>query len=356
MKAFAISLVVALMFIGIDTEDWLHSKWAIIVAGASVYMASRIWNIDRLMGLAVGYCMLNGVWFSLMPYNYTAAMEPVDQMVLQLSGVQGLVYIFALVWLIGALEPILKHAWIVATFASVWLLVSAALGWHIKGPSLNPSLSATLVALMYPFIMEKAKPRRAAGAMLWAIPLAAVWMAHGQISVIALALGLVAYYASASDRLWTLGVACVAGLGALLAIVNANANAVVAAFSGRLEFWAETISFMQANGFMRVLFGNGMGSMYAFGPVIQDGSPHKFQGGVTLLTAHNDILQLAFEFGFVGLALWAAVYFTFLWSSRRTPWLFAFFVILGVVSFGNFPHHLGIEALVIGCMYSKAKE
>lgn len=79
--------------------------------------------------------------------------------------------------------------------------------------------------------------------------------------------------------------------------------------------------------------------------------PATFNKGVIMVTAHNDILQVLFELGIVGWILWVSVYLYTLWISRPSPMAFAFFVSLGILSFGNFPHHIGLEALVIASMY-----
>ncbi len=344
------TVVVALLFLaGVDNEDWLNSKWTVLVGVFILYSLKDLWAKSPLFALALGYCLLSGVWFSLSPYGYTQSLEPIDRDILALSGLKGLVYLFALIMLAKRkeIERVFDWLWVPAIAASTWLLVSCLLEFHIKGPSLNSSMSSTLVAIMAPSIWRKVNWRKPGGAMLWALPWLSVFAAKSSIGLVAVSLGLITYVFVSARAFKLFAAFALNAAVAFGAFASTHWPMVERSFSGRLDFWAGTLKFWLAGDLARVVFGYGLGSYYAYGPTIQETIAHKFERDVILVTAHNDVLQCAFEIGVIGLALWAMAYAQLAFAHRKDPLAMAFFAILAASALGNFPHHLGIEAAVI---------
>lgn len=91
-------------------------------------------------------------------------------------------------------------------------------------------------------------------------------------------------------------------------------------------------------------FGWGAGTFKLYGPAIQ--SVKYYMEGKWWLWAHNDWLQLALEYGFIGAGLSALSAGYLLWRSRTRPLLFASVSAYCVVMIGNYPMHIALTSLL----------
>ncbi len=338
-----------LLLAGTDRNDWYHPKWAVIAALGATMVVKKVWAIDRLAAIVLAYTVGNGIFFSLTAYGYTHDIDVTTQMMLGLSGNNAILVTLALAMVAVKFELKRKALSLAYVASTLWLIVACLAGWLYKGPDLNSSLSATLVALMAPLMLG---PLNELGWIYFAFPALAIGLAGSRISALALVVGLLAYLWRAYKFNWWSKVFPV-GIAVCVAFLVWMTVSNRIQFSGRKEMWSAVINTAH-DGPVRALTGYGLGSYLVYGPEIQKFSAHQFRDGGAPITMHNDYLQAWFELGWIGLALWLALYAKCIWVSRNTPWAFAFFASLAILSFGNFPHHLGMDALVIAVMIGHA--
>ncbi len=110
----------------------------------------------------------------------------------------------------------------------------------------------------------------------------------------------------------------------------------------RYDAWPMFYKYFKDQG--DLLFGAGAGSFKYFGPLIQD--QEKFMMGKWWLWAHNDWLQIIFEYGYVTFALAIATFLGLLIASWRRPFLFGAVTAYGAIMIGNYPLHIAMTSLL----------
>ncbi len=251
-------------------------------------------------------------------------------------------------WLIGAL-------WMVCIITSIYSVIGYYFDLYIVGLSFNKSLSATLAAMLFPFVLYRFDKWSIPAALAWIIPIASVVYVKSSIGFFAVVAALMAYFVASQERKIVASIMAIgtAALGAAAALLWYGEK--LWGFSGRLEMWRDTWIYFHRSDWQ--VFGFGVGSFYKYGnEIMRVNGLNADYGTKIFVTLHNDILQCLFELGWVGLSLWVLAFGYSAYKSLDRPWAAAFFAALAVSSFGNFPHHMGLEAFLIAFMYRGSTE
>jgi hypothetical protein len=90
--------------------------------------------------------------------------------------------------------------------------------------------------------------------------------------------------------------------------------------SGRFTLWKEMIRFLKSGEFFKPMWGGGLGTFQVFAAHLQIEQHIPLNGWY--LWAHNDFLQVFFETGIIGIALFLLTIVFGAWRIRRNEWLF----------------------------------
>lgn len=119
----------------------------------------------------------------------------------------------------------------------------------------------------------------------------------------------------------------------------------------RYPVWEEAALFQWRQGIWSTLCGLGLGSFKVLGhPLVAQ----HIRPGRTWLWLHNDWLQIIFELGIVGFALFLLFYIRTLIRSWDRPYLVAGLVSFGAAMVGNYPLHMAVFALLGAWMVKEA--
>lgn len=110
----------------------------------------------------------------------------------------------------------------------------------------------------------------------------------------------------------------------------------------RQDAWPMFFKYYREN--ISLIVGSGAGTFKFYGPMIQD--HEKYMVGKWWLWAHNDWLQILFEYGIFGLALASWLFTDLLRKAFARPLLFGSVVCYGATMIGNYPLHIAMTALL----------
>jgi hypothetical protein len=364
MKILTAIFITVMCFYGAAAPgDWLNPKWVPLCIAGGLMFSWPIFSKNRPLGLAVAYSLILSSFHAMSNSSYFNQFGVIDNIVLRLECAKALVFIICLCSLLKNFEHwewLLDWLWIPCIVTSVWAAVAYFCDSDLVGMSFNKSLSATLGAMLLPFVLKEfPRPH-----WTWIVTIGSIIIVKSSISFFACAGVLMTYYvllecAKRPKYKRAIVIASITGGLVLISLVSIYFGEKLFNTSRRLDMWQWTIQFMRENEDMMDpfpwIFGFGPGTFTGFGSVISD--QHYFfldHGNHIFVTLHNDILQCLFEMGGVGLALWSWAFGWSAWRVRSKPWAVCFFVALGVCSFGNYPHHLGLEAFIIALMYGFA--
>lgn len=329
---------------------WM-SRWFILLAMLGIGLSWRVRKVSLplyIVTLWVGFCGIRSVFW----YEFFKK-EPMEiKLALQVAGAQGLIT-FALI-LAFFLTVKVKHGksleqaiglcgWLTSLHVIVWYLLGVDVSAPTGLPMFdNPSMAASFIAITL-FILDRDVDLRFNGAaflrvVFWVTGIVAIVLTRSTTPLLALGAGLVTLLVLNRFR-WQYLIPLL-GLPSLAYLYSDN----LLSDSGRFHLWGMMYRWWVDQGWVRVAFGTGLGSMRFYIPQEQalvDGMTTGF-----FFWLHNDWLQIAMEQGVVGflcaIGLGAAV----LWKARHTPHLAASLVAFGVTMCTNYPLHWPVHAFL----------
>ncbi len=341
---------------GFWSGDWLGEKWLPLCLFGAIGTAHALWRLDKLLAVTVGYILCNGIFFALSKESLYFGMSYQNhQMFTEEILESTLCFLFTVAVAVRFdFRKLLPNLSWLCLAGSVWAVISYSIDTARVGINFNSSLSSTLTALLFPFVFY-----RFGSLHKWwcwpalLLPPLSVAYCQSVLGLIAMAIGGLGWCISERRGLAFRPKKWVFPLTLLGFFVNFVSAAVLGPlffrFSGRIEIWRATLEFLSVNPLKQV-FGLGLGSFHVWGGIIGK-DVYNATPGQFYVTMHNDILQCYFELGLAGLLLVASVYVKALFLSFKEPWSAAFLLTLSVVSFGNFPHHLALDGLLIALVY-----
>lgn len=141
---------------------------------------------------------------------------------------------------------------------------------------------------------------------------------------------------------------CVAAysIGCAMVVIGKNlSTGSIFESSGRFELWGYVWPYFITH--VNPMLGAGAGSFKAFGPIIQ--SKFDFIHNQYFLWAHNDWLQIMFEFGLLGLFL-ALGSFAWVLFQAKNPLVFSSLASFGFLMLTQYPLRLFLPSLFIACL------
>lgn len=360
-----------LLTYGFWSGDWQYAKWVPLSVFGTTCALIPIWKISRLAAVVLWYSILNGLFDALSEVSKYRALKDLDQEILKVESLKAVVFLLCIVAIVSNFDNIKaigKYLWAACILTSVVNIVSFALGgWFVMvgpykynpeitvvGLSFNKSLSSTLVALLFPFVLERFPPRKSWQPFaIWALPIGAIIYLQSAISIFAVAAALAAYALakarpSGKELIKALAASSAIVIG-VLGVAYIKFGSDLWNFSSRIPVWKGAVK-LQFENLDKIPFGFGLGTFHAYGIAVTKTNGIKTDNVFTLL--HNDWLQCLWDLGVVGFLLWATL---FCWSAIKAfdrPWLFAAFASIGVCSFGNFIHHMALEAFIVAFVYA----
>lgn len=202
----------------------------------------------------------------------------------------------------------------------------------------NPSVNGLLIAVGVPIALYRLRDRAYPFVTIHTLALVAIFLTRASIPVGTLAVVLSAFSFSVADksfnRLFTLvPAAFILVIGYLLTPEFFNS-------SGRFEGWAMITKWWWASDQIWFGLGNGMGARVFGQRYLID--PHFGLAS----WAHNDYLQIAFDFGITGLAALLSIVGYTLYKSFHRPWLFASNAGYAACMFFSMPLYLPLTAFL----------
>ncbi len=360
-KPTQLAFLAILFAYGFWSGEWLHAKWVPLTVFGTACFLIPVWKINRLAAVALFYSISNGLVNALSEFSIYANSTDLAQTILRVQSLSAVVFLICIVAIVMNYENvrfIAQYIWTVCIIAAVISVASfAAGGWPVLvgpyqnistvvGPSFNKSLSATLIAITFPFLLERFKIDSWKSALIFLFPIAAIVYLGSAIGFAAIVACLAAYWFAETKQFITaiVGATAVAFAGFLFYgqdLFN---------FSGRLPVWKAAIDLIIAHP-EKSITGFGLGTAYVYGYSITQSmslpDPRIF------LSLHNDWLQTRFELGLVGFGLWSAFFISSAIEAFKTPWLFAALATIAVAAFGNFPARMALEALIIAIVFAR---
>ena len=326
-------------WIGIFKES--HAQWTIVSILAVVFLANWLrGRMGWLAALAFGYLSLNAIYIWLWKYGIyykiTYAM-PHDAQAIKLYAADSIAKLWLLLLPMAAIDHWklrwwgLRACWLyclidLASIAIEWASLGCEVHNSCGGLAGNPSMGASLRAIMLPFLPW------------WlAAPVAASIVHSGSsvgLGLMAVAIGLWAL----KKRPWLL-------LAAPLPLVAGVWVVGLERFMSTSDRWLVWSTFMRSwNKPMFWPFGTGYGTFGVFSSLMNQENRVSIRWWHRM---HNDWLELLFVAGVVGLVLVGACYLQMLWRSRRDWQLFSGLVLSGICMSMNFPAHMAYSCALL---------
>ena len=284
---FWIGAIVSLCYVPGLTGAYIATQWPVLSIILPFALArSGPFTVFHLAGLAFVAFAFVGVQWALAPYASVFAVWQIIIMALAvwfgttLESTQDLFSGLAVGGAVSSAASVVQFfGWDILPVTSI----------HPAGIYLNSVQQGTVLAVLVVALVAQRK-------WLWALPLVpGLMIANSRGAYVALAIGLLAAYVR---RTWVL--VAVAAVGALLFTAPLSPSDQL-----RMLIWNTALHNM-------TLWGWGPGSFYAI--LIPDGGTFSYPE-----YAHNDALQLAFEYG-VGAALPLAVFAFALSRTSDAEW------------------------------------
>lgn len=351
--------------------DFWRWQWILGIAAcvAAVHFHFLSPRYGFLVGLAWSFFALSGAWLGV-------NRDQIPTLVKWLSLQQSAFFVFttlAVAALPRALfERLLDGFMLLCAGSAGVIVLRHFFGAHTNSLIGNAAADASFVAAMLPLLatrpcpwVRSLSPGTSMG--LIGVSVAAIGLSGSSTAVAALALSAIAYVFAAHNEfdcepviqrslfgVLILGIIVAALMVPFMAESFFNDN-------GRYRVWRISLNAL-FNDFQGIkgleamagkyspawLFGAGGGTFLAYcGAIQSEGHPGLMQA---FLFAHNEWLQVFFEYGIFGLALMLAVTIAALRRSFDKPWLFASLFTYGFVMLTQYPLRFFVPALFGACL------
>lgn len=317
----------------------------IILLGMALLVLSVTFK-PRCYTWALLYTGLNGLWLCEYQNNQYRGWLALDQVAISNRAGQSLLCVILVMILLGQVLTYRTTILVrnLKTLLNGFGLLYAAMVMEQQvfrsqgildslGMISNPSHMVCVLALLAPMfrLKEDGKVMPGAIAFEWALFMN-ILLAQAALPCLVLMVGALAYHSHQKNWL------AVEVLSPIFALVLGVAWWIFPhADNGRFKVWGFMMRFWHERA--SHWFGFGLGTQELFAPAVQNA--HNFMKGSWFIWMHNDWLQILFELGIVGLALWAWVAWDILRDAykQKSSAVFASLVSLCFMMCFNFPLH-----------------
>jgi O-antigen ligase len=220
---------------------------------------------------------------------------------------------------------------------------------------MQSSVNGTLLALNFFAVLPRLRALKypfPADLVVFSLVLITCALSKASIGSLSLWVGGAIYFSKSFKRV---AVACVLALisASIFVLVQGFDQAV--SFTGRDHTWAMIWQYMWSEG--NLWSGHGPGSFYALFPTLQSVlDPNWGPGKEVFVTAHNDLLELFFTQGLIGVALWGGWFLQELYKSRKNLVILSGLACFLVNALGNFPSRVMLSALFLLMILNNKRE
>lgn len=366
MKVTFYGAVGLMMLWKLDGDVW-WSGWLVFLIFMTLIIGAHFWDtLDRMAAVVFGYTVLMGVWiFSnqmniVESTNYSALGFDFRSCYVTFAFVMACVG-FSLLkdWQFRAIERVLAA---VCLIDSLIVIYQSAFGGDLMGLLANQSMNGCLIAVTYPFLCyspekitynELAQPEAVSrwrevtfDLLMVFAPVLAIFLSKNSVPIGVFGVGLITWFwnddrinmAPKNRRLFSVVLLGLLMVAAALVIPNLFFD------SGRFKVYSTSFHWWQSQADQ--LTGTGPGSYFLIGPYIQavtNNQPRNF-----FVWMHSDWMELAFQFGWLGLYLYL-VQFVQLFDkclTRKNVYLLSALASYGAFAVFNFPTHIAHTAFV----------
>jgi hypothetical protein len=235
----------------------------------------------------------------------------------------------------------LKFIAYLAIANSVYMLARYLLGIPMYALGMASSFDSTIVAICYPLVLLLEFPSPSTKWISRAIPVLAIFAAHGSVGVGGLCLGLVILYMRKSWKLLSIPV--------VLFAIATWLDPLIFSDSLRFICWKWSMNYWAHLPLLTRIFGTGLGTFSILGPYIQILTHSQMNNWY--LEMHNDWLQCLFELGYLGLTIIGSltlylIYKLYRSTHENSPYLLASVVTYAACALMYYPTRNIISASI----------
>lgn len=336
IKKILLILIPIYIFFNLNLDgNYFTYKWVFFEIATSLILSIAIYKeFSSALGLTFFYFLTNNIVQGIFLKN------PLHV----LSILKGTITIlFCGILLLVGKKLINKSISDVILILLIACCVQVFTGFPFAGLTGNTSLNATLISLMLPLCVPSLRKFYAGEYYAFLVCFVAIIYTGASLGLIALIVSSTVYLFLSSKTIlkyFSLLIPLVS-IPIMHFIYKNNAYS----FSGRPDIWYSMWEYIKNNG--NYLFGTGVGSgFYLIQKAILTYS--KLRKELTPW-GHNEILQVFFECGGVGVMLCAYSFIDFIRraASNSNIFLVSFAISYLINCFGNFPHRLAPDTFII---------
>jgi len=234
----------------------------------------------------------------------------------------------------GNMHRLKKSVGMLVPIAAIYTIIGYVYGWEFQGFGANVSVNATLLSMLLPFAMTP---------LNIVLVLAAILTTKASIGLIAFCGAVFAYFfIKSANKGKFLLISSVVGTVSFV-IFYLIYGATLWTATGRLPIWEFCLNFTWER---QKWFGTGAGTFSHIMPVLQSMKVFNEHPGEYFIYLHNDIIQLFFETGIIGVLLAIIAVGSVVKKAWGNPMLIAYGTAWLINSIGNFPNHLATTTLL----------
>lgn len=331
-RSAVILLILGTVSLTVVDMDRHWPQWAMLLGLMIVYLMTRLWAISPMLALGFAYTGGYGVYIALNRLNGYSNLATTDVLITKFHAYEYLVPLLVLAWLFTDSvlfyhRHLLKRFYIAVIVLTIVHWSWLGLGYGVTGNfGMNASLLSILSCFGSPWLLLST------GAL--------VLLSGASTPLLVFGVVVAVRFREIFLRYWYFTAAfLVSGYYAIKTFFPVYLDD-----SQRFKLWALYWDAIKA----APLFGYGPGQFKSWGPVLQLEHYPSMTDSV-LLWAHNEYLQIAFEFGAFGLVLALAVWGSALWSARTSRDFQAALMGIAAWSLTDYPLRLAIPCFIV-CM------